>query len=103
MGIAVGPEIARTAVATLPVIAISFIPLNERPVLARPAFRKAAALPILPICKSRPIVLALAVALVGRPIGVGLRRAWSHIRLRLKPLLRLLISVLPLRRRREPV
>jgi hypothetical protein len=102
LGIAVRPEIPRTAVAPLPVVAIAFIPVRERPILSRAAFRKAVALTILPVCKSRPIALALAVAFVGRPLGIGLRRGRRHVRLRLKPLLRLL-SDLPFRRRGETI
>lgn len=103
LGIAVGPEVPLTAVTSVPVVAVAFIPVGERPVLSRTAFRKPVALPFLPVCKPCPFVLALALSLVRRPLGVGLGSVRRHIGLRLKPLLRLLISVLSLRRRGETI
>jgi hypothetical protein len=87
LGITIRPEIPRTTVASVPVVAIALVALGKRPVLSRAAFGKPVALPVLPIGKTRPIALALTLALVRRPLDVGLRRGWH--RLRLKPLLRL--------------
>jgi hypothetical protein len=102
LGIAVRPEIPRAAVASVPIVAIALISLAERP-LSRAAFGKPAALPILPICKPAPVVLARAFAIVGWPLEIGLRRVRRQVRLRLKPLLRLLIGALSLRRRGETI
>ena len=66
--------VALTAVASVPVVAIALIAVGERPVLPRAAFGKAVALPVLAIGESRSIVLALALALVRGPLGIGLRR-----------------------------
>ncbi len=101
LGITIRPEIPRTTVASVPVVAIALVALGKRPVLSRAAFGKPVALPVLPIGKTRPIALALTLALVRRPFDIGLRGGWH--RLRLKPLLRLLISALALRGRGESI
>jgi hypothetical protein len=87
----------------MPVFPVAFIPLGERAILSRASFRKPVALTVLAIGESRPIVLALALALIRRPLGIGLRGIRRHVRLRLKPLLRLRISALPLSRRGETI
>jgi hypothetical protein len=87
LGITIRPEIPRTTVASVSVVAIALVALGKRPILSRAAFGKPVALPVLPIGKTRPIALALTLALVRRPLDVGLRGGWH--RLRLKPLLRL--------------
>ncbi len=103
LGVAVGPEVPLTAVTSVPVVAIAFVPVGERPVLSWTAFGKPVALPFLPICKPCPFVLALTFSLVGRSLGVRLGSVRGHIRLRLKSLLRLLIGGLPLGRRGEAI
>ena len=100
---AVRPEIPRAAVASVPVVAIAFIPVGERPVLSWTAVGKPVTLPVLPICKPCPFVLALTLSLIGRSFGVRLRSVRGRIWLRLKPLLRLLKGGLPLRRRGEAI
>ena len=103
LGVAEGPEVPLTAVTSMPVVAIAFIPVGERSILSWTAFGKPVALPVLPICKPCPFVLALTLSLVGRSLGVRLGSVRGHIRLRLKSLLRLLIGGLPLRRRGEAI
>ena len=87
-GIAVRAEIPRTTIAAVPVVPVAFSPLGEGPVRSRAAVGKAVALPVLSIGKPGAVVGALTLALVGNSLGVGL---WRNARLRLKPLLRLLI------------
>ena len=89
----------------MPVVAIAIIAVGKRPVLPWAAFGKPVALPVLPICKPRPIVLALTLALISWSVGIGLRGVRRRVRLRLKPLLRLLIrrSVAPQARRNDPI
>ena len=98
--IAVRAKIPRTAIAP---VAVAFVPVAERPILARATVGKPAALAFLPVSEPRPLVLSLTLALVRRPLRIGLRGIRRDVRLRLKPLLRLLIWVLPLRRRGEAI
>ena len=95
LGVAEGPEVPLTAVTSMPVVAIAFIPVGERSISSWTAFGKPVALPVLPICKPCPFVLALTLSLVGRSLGVRLGSVRGHIRLRLKSLLRLLIGGFP--------
>jgi hypothetical protein len=103
LGISVWPEVPRPAIASMPVVAVAIIAVRKRSVLPWAAFGKTVPLPVLPICKPRPIVLALTLALISWSVGIGLRGVRRRVRLRLKPLLRLLKGVLSLRRRGETI
>jgi hypothetical protein len=91
-GIAIGAKLARTTVAVLSTVAISFAPLAERPVRTRPAIRKAIALPIRPIGKPATIALRRAIGFERLSLDIRLRRIRSGGRLPLKGIRLLLVS-----------
>jgi hypothetical protein len=73
------------------------------PIRSRTAVLKSVGLTILPGSKSPAIGAPLALGLVRRSIAEWLRGIRRSARLRLKSMLRLRISVLPLRRRGETI
>jgi hypothetical protein len=86
------------------IVAIILIALLERPVRSRTSILESVALlTILPRREAAAIIAALTIGLVRRPVAEGLRGVWRDVRLRLKALLRLLVGVLPLRRRGETI
>jgi hypothetical protein len=101
--IAIRTEIPRTTIASLPIVAITLVTLTERPVRSRTPVLKSVALTILPGRKAPAIIAALTLGFVRRSVVEWLRSIRRSARLRLKALLRLLISVLSLRRRSEAI
>jgi hypothetical protein len=86
------------------IVAVTLIALLERAILSRtPILKSVALLTILPGRKAPAIIAALAIGLVSRPVAERLRSVRRDVWLRLKSLLRLLVSVLPLRRRGETI
>jgi hypothetical protein len=86
------------------IVAITLVALLERAIGSRTSILKSVALlTILPRRKTPTIIAALTIGLVRRPIAKRLWGVRRDVRLRLKSLLRLLVSVLPLRRRGETI
>jgi hypothetical protein len=83
-GITIRAEVARTTIAPVPIVSITFGSLGKRPIRSQSTIGKAVALAILPICKPDPI--ALTLALIRRPVVIRLRgvrrHAWLHLELR---------------------
>ena len=104
LGIAIGPEIPRTTVASVSIVAITLVvAVLERAIGSRTSVLKSIALTILPGGKASPIGAALTLALVRRSLHEWLWGVRRSARLGLKSLLRLRESVLPLRRRGETI
>jgi hypothetical protein len=87
----------------VPIITVTFISLRERPIGSRTAVRKPVALTLLPRRKAPAIIAALTLGLVCRPVAERLWGVRGGARLRLKSLLRLLISALSLGGRGETI
>jgi hypothetical protein len=87
----------------VPIVAITLVPLRKLPIGSRTAVGKSVALTVLPGRKAPPIVAALTLGVIGRSIAERLWGIRRGARLRLKSLLRLRVSALPLRRRGETV
>ncbi len=87
----------------MPIVAIALVALGERPIGSRTPVRKTVALTVLPGGKASAIAAALTLGLVGWSLDKGLRGVWRQARLRLKPWLGLLVSVLPLCGRSETI
>ena len=87
----------------MPIVAITLVPLRKLPIGSRTAVGKSVALTVLPGRKAPPIVAALTLGVIGRSIAERLWGIRRGARLRLKSLLRLRVSALPLRRRGETV
>jgi hypothetical protein len=85
------------------IVAISLISILKWPIRSRTSVLKSVALTILPRRKPAAIGAALTIGLVRRSVAEGLRGVRRDVWLRLKALLRLLVSVLPLRRRSETI
>jgi transcriptional regulator with XRE-family HTH domain len=87
----------------LPIVAITLVTIRELPIGARTTVRKSVALTLLTRRKAPPIAAALTLRLVGWSIDERLRRIRRDAGLRLKSMLRLRVSVLPLGRRSETI
>jgi hypothetical protein len=85
------------------IVAIILIALLERAILSRASVLKSVALTILPRRKAPTIIAALTIGLVRRSVAKRLWGVRRGGRLRLKALLRLLVSDLPLRGRGETI
>jgi hypothetical protein len=85
------------------IVAITLVTIRELPIGARSAVRKSVALTILPRRKAPPIVAALTLGLVRWSVAKRLWGVRRNVWLRLKSLLRLRVSILPLRRRSETI
>jgi hypothetical protein len=85
------------------VVAIALVAVLVRAIGSRTSILKSVALTILPRRKAPPIVAALALGLERRPVAKRLWDVRRSARLRLKSLLRLRVSVLPLRGRGEAI
>jgi hypothetical protein len=86
------------------IVAVTLIALLERAILSRTSVLKSVALlTILPGRKAPAVIAALTLGLIRRSIAEGLRCVRRDVWLRLKALLRLLVSVLPLRGRGETI
>jgi hypothetical protein len=86
------------------IVAIILIALLERTIRPRASILKSVALlTILPRRKTPAIIAPLTIGLVRRSVAEGLRDVLRNVWLRLKALLRLLVSVLPLRGRGETI
>jgi hypothetical protein len=88
----------------VPIVAITFIAIRERPIRSRtPVLKSVVALTLLPGPKAAAIAAALTLGVICRPVAKWLRSVWRYAWLRLKALLRLLVSVLSLGRRSEAI
>jgi hypothetical protein len=86
------------------IVAITVVPILERAIGSRTSVLKSVvALTILPGRKAPPIIAALTLGLVRRSVTKRLWGVRRNVWLRLKSLLRLRVSVLPLRRRGETI
>ncbi|MBV9908259.1 MAG: hypothetical protein JOY52_11930, partial [Hyphomicrobiales bacterium] len=86
------------------IVAIILIALLEWTIRPRTSILKSVALlTILPRRKTPAIIAPLTIGLVRRAVAEGLRDVLRNVWLRLKALLRLLVSVLPLRGRGETI
>jgi hypothetical protein len=86
------------------IVAIALVTIRELPIGARASVLKSVvALTILPRRKPSPIIAALALGLVRRSVAKRLWGVRRNVWLRLKSLLRLRVSILPLRRRSETI
>ena len=85
------------------IVAITLVALLVRAIGSRTSVLKPVALTILPGRKASPIVAALTFGLERRPVAKRLWGVRRSARLRLKSLLRLRVSVLPLRGRGETI
>jgi len=86
------------------IVAITLVTIRELPIGARASVLKSVvALTILPRRKPSPIIAALALGLVRRSVAKRLWGVRRNVWLRLKSLLRLRVSILPLRRRSETI
>lgn len=96
--IAVGPEVPRTIVASLSIVAIAaaVVPFRELPVGPRTSILESIALTVLPRGEASPLALTLGLVWRRRSVAEWLWRVW-RAGLWLKPVLRLLVGVLALR------
>jgi hypothetical protein len=88
----------------VPIVAITLVTIRELPIGARASVLKSVvALTILPRRKPPPIIAALTLGLVRRSVAKRLWGVRRNVWLRLKSLLRLRVSILPLGRRSETI
>ncbi len=87
----------------MPIVAITLVTIRELPLGARSAVRKSVALTLLTRHEAPPIGAPLTFGLVCRSIDERLWGIRRGVGLRLKSMLWLRVSVLPLRRRSETI